>query len=51
MTVLVLVFFTACTGVIVDTTPLDGGNWFIVVGYVCGLFWHDACSGIRLPVP
>jgi len=50
MTFTVLVLFTTCTGVFIDTTPPDGGNWFIVADLVCCLFWHCVYLVVRLPV-
>jgi len=51
ITFMVLVRFSTCTGVFIDTTPSFGGHWFIVVGFDCYLFWHCASLGERLPTP
>jgi hypothetical protein len=45
ITFVVLVNFSTCTGFFIDTTPSYGGNWFIVFGFVCCLFWHCVYPG------
>jgi hypothetical protein len=49
LTFKVLMLFTACTGVFIDTTQSNGGNWFIIVGAVCFLFWHGVSLYVRSP--
>jgi hypothetical protein len=40
ITFMVLVCFSACTGVFIDTTPSYWGNWFFVDGFVVCWFLH-----------